>query len=77
MKHFSTWFAVAVVGLPLVYLLAGGPITFMYERRWISFQTAARIGAPVNWAGDHGWLQTSGIERPLAAYYSWWSRCAH
>jgi len=77
MKLFLIWFALGTLGLPLIYLLAGGPITFMCERRWISRQTAETITAPAKWAADRGLLQAVGIESPVAAYYFWCSQCAH
>jgi hypothetical protein len=77
MKRLFTWFMFGAAGFPLLYLLAGGPIIFVYERGWVSLHTVTTIGAPINWAGDCGLLRRSGIEKPLLSYYSWWSSCAH
>ena len=77
MKHFVIWLVLGVVGLPLVYLLACGPLNYMFARGWISQRTTEMIGAPENWAGDRGLLKAVGLAQPLYDYNSWWSRCAH
>ena len=61
-----------LVLFPVLYLLAGGPLNFIYARGWISLRTISTIGAPANWAGDKGIYAAMGLEGPLGAYLRWW-----
>ena len=74
-KGFEIW-ALAVpliiVGLPILYLLAFGPLAYLEASRWISDETFEWLAIPGNWAADRGWLKPAGVQEPLKAYIQWW-----
>ena len=75
MKRDFTFSVGMVLGLlvllPLLYLLAGGPVVFMCSRGWISAKTSNVLCAPINWAEERGLYSATGLKRPMSVYYSW------
>jgi hypothetical protein len=75
LKWFEIW-AVAVpllvVGLPLLYLLAMGPVVFMYEKGWISRKNAQWYAAPYESVDHQAWFIEAGMGRALEVYNRWW-----
>jgi len=66
MKRPSKWFEIwvialplTVVGVPVLNLVALGPIAFLYESGWISGETLSWMVAPTFWAAERGWWEVT------------------
>jgi hypothetical protein len=83
MKRPPHWFKIwalavplIVVGLPLLYFLAMGPVIFMYERGWISLKIVDWYAAPFESVDHQAWFKEAGMGRALEVYNRWWLELA-
>ncbi|MFM8469897.1 MAG: hypothetical protein ACKODH_08005 [Limisphaerales bacterium] len=69
-KSGKTWFhvVVALVLMPLLYVLSIGPACVCYHRGWLPVEVVVRIYAPLEWAIPHGSPMGAAIE----SYYEFW-----
>jgi hypothetical protein len=64
--------AVAVVLLPVLYLLAWGPVAWIYGRYPASRGAIMFAAKPINYAYDRGVFRCLGVEDALKSYVNWW-----